>query len=316
MNLAKLVAVVSTLGVAAPVLAQETEGTSGAQEAGGAAGVSVDVEHLGGAVHLLRIGDGEPGWVNAAVLVSEGDAVLVDHAGDWRTLSVAREVVAEVRAALTDLEADSVTHVVNTHWHGDHTAGNPHFPGALIVAHARTRDRLAARQSPWWYPEGMGPMEEAGLPDLVFERSMTLHVGSERVHLWHFGPAHTDGDAVVYFENARVAHMGDLYHGLTDPSVGEDMDGIAVTLGEAAARMHPDTRVVTGHGGVTSVDDLVAYRDMLSATLDHVRAQLSAGADLDQILASGLPPAWTDTLSDPDAVVFWLTEIHRSLTGP
>ncbi len=277
---------------------------------------SVEIESLGGDVHLLRIRDGEGGWVNAVTLVTDDGALLVDHAGDWRTLDVAPSVVDMVRNALAELGVGSVRFLVNTHWHGDHTAANPDFQEAVIVAHAGTRARLVARQEPWWYPDGIGPMEPGGLPDVVFETSLTLHMGDERVHLWHFGPAHTDGDAVVYFERARVAHLGDLYHGLRNPSMGEDMPGLAHTLRAAADRMDPETRVVTGHTGVTTVTEMLEYQAMLVETIAHVEGQLAAGADLEAIQARGLPDAWVDVVQDPAVVSAWLTEIHRSLARP
>lgn len=276
--------------------------------------VRVDVEPLAAGVHRLQIRDGDGGWVNALVLQAEGGSLLVDHAGDWRMLTVPDEVASTVRETLERLGVTRLRYLVNTHWHGDHSAGNPLYD-ALVVAHAGTRDRLVTRQAPPWYPEGIGPMDPAGWPELVFDRALTLEMGSERVHLWNFGPAHTIGDAVVYLEVARVAHLGDLYHGLDDPSVAEDMVGLSATLAETLARLPPGTRVVTGHGGITGVEELRAYQAMLEETLEQVQARMEEGAGLEAIQAEGLPDRWAGTIPRQDALQAWIGEMYRTLAS-
>jgi glyoxylase-like metal-dependent hydrolase (beta-lactamase superfamily II) len=47
--------------------------------------------------------------------------------------------------ALASISAEPIKHLINTHWHFDHTDGNEwlHSAGAAIVAHENTRKRLA-----------------------------------------------------------------------------------------------------------------------------------------------------------------------------
>ena len=138
----------------------------------------------------------------------------------------------------------------------------------------------------------------------------------EAVTLYHFGPAHTDGDAIVYFAHGRVAHFGDLYHGFAELSVGEDMVGLARTLGAMLGRLPTDAVLVTGHGTVQDVADLRRYHTMLSDAIAHVRAQVDRGTTLEQVQARGLPEPWTGLWQgDPEWLAAWLAEIHRTLTG-
>ncbi len=289
---------------------------------GGAAGLMgqsvttarVQTRHLSDSVYLLITTDKDSSVTNSLLLVGPEATVLVDHPGDWRTLRASASMIDALRDSWRALQAEDPTLIVNTHWHGDHTAGNVAYANARVVAHHNVRARLAARQTPWWYPDGIGPMPQRGWPDITFVDSMTVFENDQTIRLWNFGPAHTDGDAVVYFEEAQVVHMGDLYHGLSDPSVGEDMLGLLATLEQVERRVPETALIVTGHGGVTSLDELRRYTIMLRETIDRVEAAVRRGATLQQVQGRGVPERWRRTIPDADVANAWLQEIYRTLT--
>ena len=99
-------------------------------------------------------------------------------------------------------------YLINTHHHGDHTAGNPIFKDFAkhIVAHQNVPklQKISAEG------RGQEAVDAQVYADLTYNDKWSEDVGDETVHLMHFGPAHTGGDSVVYFEKANVAHMGDL----------------------------------------------------------------------------------------------------------
>src|SRR5258705_6367174 len=74
---------------------------------------------------------------NIAVLTGKDGKLLVD-AG----FAVSRPAIA---SALTSINADPIRHLINSHWHTDHTDGNAwlHGAGAAITAHENTRKRLS-----------------------------------------------------------------------------------------------------------------------------------------------------------------------------
>ena len=62
-------------------------------------------------------------------------------------------------------------------------------------------------------------VEEIPAPVLTFDSELRIHVGDETVQVWHTPPAHTDGDAVIYFEKANVLHMGDDFFNKVIPFI-------------------------------------------------------------------------------------------------
>ena len=44
----------------------------------------------------------------------------------------------------------------------------------------------------------------------LFAKEWKTEVGDEVIRATYFGPAHTNGDAIIHFEKANVVHMGDL----------------------------------------------------------------------------------------------------------
>src|SRR5713226_5374032 len=90
------------------------------------------------ATHKLRnnisVLEGSGG--NIGVLTGPDGKVLIDGG-----IGVSRP---QITKALADLGADPITHLVNTHWHFDHTSGNEwlHAAGAKIIAQENTRKYL------------------------------------------------------------------------------------------------------------------------------------------------------------------------------
>ena len=110
----------------------------------------------------------------------------------------------------------------------------------------------------------------------------------------YYGRAHTSGDAVITFEQANVAHMGDLMFNRRHPVVDRPAGAMLanwITVLEGAMRDHTaDTVYIFGHAGgqhpVTgNRADVTVMRDYLTALLAHVRAARTAGQSREQIVA-------------------------------
>ena len=208
-------------------------------------------------------------------------------------VAVDSQFPAEAATCLAGLDARSggreVDALVNTHHHGDHSGGNAAFRGRArrVVAHQMADEHMRN-------PPGGQPPEDQLFPDTTFTDSWSGDVGDERVLARHYGPAHTSGDAVITFEQANVAHMGDLLfhrrHPVVDRAAGATMRGWMEVLDRTVADHAKDTVYIFGHAAaglpVTGTfTDLERFRDYLGAVLDFADAQLRAGHSAEEVLA-------------------------------
>lgn len=185
--------------------------------------------------------------------------------------------------------------LLNTHHHGDHSAGNIAFRGVArrVVAHAQADAHMRN-------PPGGSPPEDQLFPDTTFTDEWSADVGDERIVARHYGRAHTSGDAVITFERANVAHMGDLMfrmrHPVVDGPAGATLRGWMGVLEAAAGAHDNDTIFIFGHAAADypvtgSGADLLGFRDYLGGVLAFVEGQIEAGQGRDEILAMRDPLA-------------------------
>ncbi len=196
------------------------------------------------------------------------------------------------RASVIDL-------LINTHHHGDHTAGNSVLAplAARHVAHEAVPglQRAAASRG--------GSMEGQAYARETYDGRWSARVGDETLTLHYFGPAHTVGDSVVHFEAADVVHMGDLVFNRVPPFVdlasGATIEGWMNVLEQTHAAFTDATAFIFGHGneeyGVTGTrTDLLVMRDFLGATRDYVEAGLASGETVDALASVDAIPGFPD----------------------
>jgi glyoxylase-like metal-dependent hydrolase (beta-lactamase superfamily II) len=220
---------------------------------------------------------------NIAVSTGRDGPVLVDD----QYAPLAPKILAAVRA----LQDAPVRFVINTHWHGDHTGGNEAIGagGALIVAHENVRRRMSTTQLIAAFGREVPPSPAGALPVVTFDDGVTLHWNGEEIAVEHVEPAHTDGDALVWFRRANAVHTGDTYVSgafpFVDVSSGGSLAGIIHSAGRVLAEAGPETRIIPGHGPLSNAAELRAWRSMLLTVQGRVRAALAAGKSLDAFQA-------------------------------
>ena len=245
-----------------------------------AAQQNIDFEKL--ELQTVKVADrlyvlmGGPAQGNIAVSVGSDGVFLVDSMYG----QMHQKIVDAVRA----LSPLPIRYVVNTHLHGDHTAGNAAMAtlGAVIISHENMRKRMADAQS---------APAPGTLPVLTYADSLTLHFNGEEIQIFHPAPAHTDGDSIIYFSRANVAHVGDIPASLRYPNIGVN-DGGTVDGMMAAARqlmkiVKPDTKIVPGHlGPIVGFREIEQQLTMFVAVRDRIAAAIKAGKTEAEVVAS------------------------------
>lgn len=178
--------------------------------------------------------------------------------------------------------------LINTHHHGDHTGGNPTFKEVAekMVAHENVPKLMKKANEE---QEGEG---NTAFPETTYSKNWKMDLGDETIHAKYFGPGHTGGDSVIYFENANVVHMGDLVFNrmnpYTDRPSGASMQNWTNILSTVADDYPSDAIYIFGHAksefGVTGKKgDLGVMKDYLSAVLNHAQKGIEKGLSKDEI---------------------------------
>lgn len=268
------------------------------------------VRPLGGNVYVLYGRGGNVGFFVGP------DAVLVV---DSQFKDLAPGIVSEIRK-VTD---KPIKFLLNTHHHGDHVGGNEVFRQfAMIMAHDNVRKHMLASPSDILrnYPARLEEakkkgneeaakffaeqiewarsvkVEEIAAPFLTFDSEFRVYLGDETIQVWHTPPAHTDGDSVVYFEKAKVLHMGDDFFNKVIPFIdipgGGSVAGYLAAIDRVIARVPAQATVIPGHGEVTDIGGLKAFRQYVADLLEAARKARAAGKSKEQFLQEVDLPAY------------------------
>jgi glyoxylase-like metal-dependent hydrolase (beta-lactamase superfamily II) len=235
--------------------------------------VEIKVHNVAGNVYYL---EGQGG--NVGLLVGDDGVVMIDD----QFAPLTEKLVAAIRT----ISDEPIKAVLNTHVHGDHTGGNENLGNMDIdiVAHDNVRVRLAKGVN------GGPPSPAAALPAVTFGDSMALHLNGEDVSIGKLPPAHTDGDIYIRFANADVIHAGDVFRTVGYPGVdagnGGTVKGTIEALQVLIDLAGPNTKIVPGHGVVSTRADLIAFRDTTIELQRRVSDLVRQGMTLEQVVAA------------------------------
>jgi cyclase len=232
-------------------------------------------------IQTVKIADGLYALMGGAaqgnILVSTGpDGIfLID--------SMYAPMHQKIMDALAALSNQPIRFLVNTHLHGDHTAGDEAMAklGAVIVSHENMRKRMAAQPK----------TPAAALPVVTYTDNLTLYFNGEEIYIYHPAPAHTDGDSIIYFRHANVMHVGDVPSSLRYPNIGVDdggsVDGMIMAARQVMTIANENTKIIPGHlGPVVGFKEIRQQLVMFTAVRDRVASAIRAGKTLEQVVAS------------------------------
>jgi glyoxylase-like metal-dependent hydrolase (beta-lactamase superfamily II) len=224
--------------------------------------------------------EGEGG--NIGVSAGEDGVFLIDD--EFAPLS--QKIMAAVRA----ISDKPIRFLMNTHWHGDHVGGNENFgkAGAVIIAHDNVYKRMSVGGAIQLLKQNYAPYPKAALPVITFSQSATFHLNGEDVVSTHLPPAHTDGDSFVRFPKANVIHTGDVFaqyrYPFIDVESGGSVKGILKAIDAILPMIDDNTKLIPGHGGLSSKKDVLAYRKMMASAIAKIEPMVKSGRTLQQVI--------------------------------
>jgi glyoxylase-like metal-dependent hydrolase (beta-lactamase superfamily II) len=223
---------------------------------------SLDVERVTDDLHMIKGLGG-----NVAVLKTGAGTVIVDT----MTFTMQGTRIRHIAESLT---GEPIVMVINTHYHADHTHGNPGFlPGTQVVSTTRTLEHLHEIDASYWTGDAA-----ALLPNHTFADDLEVHLGTKTLRLVHPGRGHTDGDLVVVFVEDQALHAGDLFLNRRYPSIDLRAGGTVRDWGDTldAVLALPFVQVIPGHGDLSDRAGLEQFQRFMRQ-LAAVGAAAKAG---------------------------------------
>jgi cyclase len=233
---------------------------------------SLESEIVAGDVHVV-FGLGG----NVGVLKTSLGAVVVDT----MTFPIQARGIRDLASQLGGGPARAI---INTHYHSDHTHGNPAWPaGIRVVSTERTRDYLDLLDAEFWQGDASGTA-----PNDTFTKTHEMRIGGKTIRSYAMGRGHTDGDLVVLFVEDRVLHAGDLFFNRLYPNIDLEAGGSVRDWSDTLRQiLELDfDHVIPGHGPVASREDLAGFARFMNELADSVGKAVTDGLTLDQTLES------------------------------
>ncbi len=256
-------------------------------------GVDIVANHVAGSFYYLQGAGG-----NIGLSIGEDGVVMIDD--QFAPLT------DKILGAIRELNDGEIRFVINTHVHPDHTGGNENLGnmGILILARDEVRVRLRAS------------LPKEALPVLTYSDAITIHLNGEEVYAFPVAPAHTDGDTFIHFKNSDVIHAGDVFRTTAFPVIdtnnGGTLDGTLEALGTLVGKAGPDTKIVPGHGEVSSRTDVMGFRDMILDVKSKVVSMVERGLNYEEVAAANPTSAYNARYGDPER---FLRAVYSELGG-
>lgn len=216
------------------------------------------------------------GGGNTAAFITQTGVVVVDtKLAGWGP-----QILEKIKG-VTD---KPITTIINTHTHGDHVGSNEFFdPKVEIVVQENTAANMAKMEAL------SGPDKKHALADKTYKDKLSIGSGADKVDLYYFGPAHTNGDTFVVFPALKVMHAGDVFPRKGTPliDVNNGASGVAYpeTLAKAVKGIKGVETVIPGHSAVTDWAAFVEFGEFNREFLTATQAAKKAGKTAEQAIA-------------------------------
>jgi glyoxylase-like metal-dependent hydrolase (beta-lactamase superfamily II) len=201
------------------------------------------------------------------------------------------QIGAKVLEAVRRIDPGPIRYLVNTHLHGDHTAGNAAFAklGAVIFAREELREGMTR---PLANAAANAARDPARLPVITYGMGdpVRIRMNGEIVELIPVRAAHTGGDTMIRFVNADAIMVGDFYRNFGYPFVdvnnGGSLKGALEALEQTMKVAGPNTKLIPGHGTFINRNDIIPYRDMILGVQARVQELIDQGKTEAEVLAA------------------------------
>lgn len=251
---------------------------------------------------------------NVAVYVMEQGVAVVDS----KLPGYGQQIIEQIRT-VTDKPIVAMFH---THTHNDHAGSTPEFPETIeVITHENIKASLTRETClPVTNCQTFQGEGAKYLPQTTFSEKMSVWFGQDQIDLYHFGPAHTNGDTLVVFPAVRAMHSGDMFSLKRPPFIDTNNGGSGLgypeTLAKTAAGIDGVDTIIPGHTpGQFSWTELEEYADFHRDFVAKAKEAFEAGKSAEDAANDYVIPDRFSgyNRSDPDRIQTNIQTIYDEL---
>ena len=219
--------------------------------------------------------------VNSTLIIGDKGAILVDT-------GFSDEVGAHIRKAAEKITKLPITHVINTHHHGDHSLGNVVFPGAEIISSENCKKLMNDTGADWIaMAEGFTGHKLPNTRVVTASRTYAsqtrtaAEINGVKVEFWVPEAAHTKGDMLMWLPDDKVLIAGDVLVNTVTPAFRDaEVKQWVKTLAEV--QRYPAKTIIPGHGPLMNMQQAKTMYNQMAAFYAGVeKVYKSGGSEAD-----------------------------------
>jgi cyclase len=257
---------------------------------------NVKVSKLSDRVYIFEETERYP--VNIVALTGSCGIILLDtgfkiHAND---------LVDDIHS----LNSGKVEFIINSHIDRDHVEANDVFgTDVTIIGHKNCDDFF----------------NRSGAKSVTFKENYSFKFNDVKIECTAYPGGHTSCDIVVYVPKLNMAYLGDLYLSQSFPRIDIESGSKAQVLLNHLKKIHSllpkETRLIPGHGRVTTMDEFQKYIDMVETTMQLIKDEKDKGKSLKEIQDADILKDWSEwgtffTMINKNS---WINNVYISYSG-
>ena len=213
---------------------------------------------------------------NSAIIIGDQGVILIDTGFS----DAIGQMLKKTIAGITD---KPVTHVINTHDHGDHILGNTAFKNATIISSVKCQATMEKSGYEWiGLLEGLTGEKFPNTKPVVSTQTYAENTQTPvtlqgvEMQIWVPQGSHTANDLMVYLVKDQVLITGDILVKTMMPSFRDAyVNNWIGTLQQITAL--PITTIIPGHGGLMTVAEAKQLQQDMQALYDGIEAGYKQG---------------------------------------
>ncbi len=240
--------------------------------------------------------------VNITVLTGDDGKLLID--------SGYPDVCQMLKDSIQQINSDSIKYIINTHYHVDHKGGNSIIDdNGTIIGH--DSDSFSLRFA--------NPDAQV----ITFTDEYRLDFNNEAIECYTTPQiGHLSSEIIIYFSTSNVLFLGDLYLPVSFPSISVQFNNATVqnwiaNIDSIATQFPSDVIIVPGHGQPSTMDEFIAYTDLMKKTVDIVISQINMDKTYEEIVEDDVLADWREYGTSLQGLTteFWIRAIYDSYGG-